>query len=148
MELNTTSTLSNKSNRKKPLFSNQAKLAAILLSPTGLIIALLIIFPMGYALYLSLNKVTIVAGEFVFELNKFRNYTYMLEDPRFISTLIQSIEFTVLRVGISVILGFSVALVLNESSMASKLLKYLFLIPWALSFVMNALMWSWMYNAD
>ena len=133
---------------KNKFVSNKTTIVALLLSPTGILIALLILFPMGYAFFISLHKVNLVGGEFDFVLIGLKNYAYMLDDPRFLPTLVQSIQFTVLRVIVSIFLGMAVAMVLNEASMASRILKYLFLIPWALSFVMNGLMWSWMYNAE
>jgi len=48
----------------------------------------------------------------------------------------------------SVLIGLGLALVLNQASLASAILNRVFLIPWALSFVVNGLMWKWMYNGD
>ena len=43
-------------------------------------------------------------------------------------------------------IGLGLALLLNQTLPAAKLLKRVFLLPWALSFVVNAVMWGWIYH--
>lgn len=127
---------------------SQLRLAALYLSPSLILLLALVILPMAYTLYLSLHKVNIVGGVFQLDPVGLGNYAKLLKDPRFAPTLTRTLHFTFMRVGLSIVLGLAVALVLNESSFAAKVLKSLFLIPWALSFVVNGLMWRWMFNAD
>lgn len=126
----------------------EAKYAAFLLSPALILIFLLVVVPMLYAFYLSLHKVDMVAGAFKLVPLGLGNYTRLLDDPRFFPTVTRTLEFTVLRVGTCFLFGLGLALILNEASLAVRVLNRLFLIPWALSFVVNGLMWKWMYNAD
>lgn len=127
---------------------SETRLAFLFLSPSVVLLLLLVAIPMAFAFYLSLNEVSIVAGSLEYDFVGLGNYAQMLVDPRFMPTLLRTLEFTVLRVGGAFLVGLAVALLLNESSLAASLLKILFLIPWALSFVLNALMWRWMFNAD
>lgn len=135
-------------NRKKGGEPNESKYAAILVSPSVILIFLLVIIPMFYALYLSLHKVELAAGAFKLLPIGLGNYARLLHDPRFFPTVARTLEFTILRVGTCFVLGLGLALILNEASLAGRILNRLFLIPWALSFVVNGLMWKWMYNAD
>lgn len=127
---------------------SQWKLAALYLSPSLILLLALVLLPMAYTFYLSLHKVEIAGGVFQLLPVGPGNYTKLLRDPRFLPTLTRTLHFTAMRVGISIIIGLLVALVLNEASFAARVLKSLFLIPWALSFVVNGLMWRWMFNAD
>lgn len=133
-------------NRKKE--PSESAYAFTLLAPAVILIFLLIIIPMIYAFYLSLHKVDMVAGAFKLLPVGLGNYAKLLKDTRFLPTLGRTLEFTVVRVAVSFLLGLALALVLNEASAAARVLNRLFLIPWALSFVVNGLMWKWLYNAD
>ncbi len=103
---------------------------------------------MLYALYLSLHKVDLVAGGFKLIPVGLGNYLKLLNDPRFFPTMGRTLQFTLLRLAISMSIGLGLALLLNEATFAARILNRLFLIPWALSFVVNGLMWKWMYNGD
>jgi multiple sugar transport system permease protein len=124
------------------------KLAFLYLSPSLLILGLIVVIPMGYAFYVSISKLEMVGGSFNYTLTGLANYRRLFTDPRFFPSLRLTAEFTFWRVIGAILLGLAVALVLNEASLAARILKKLFLIPWALSFVVNAIMWSWMYNAS
>jgi len=124
------------------------KLAFLFLSPSLLLLGLLVVIPMGYAFYVSISKLEMAGGSFNYSFTGLSNYQRLFADPRFLPSLKLTAEFTVWRVIGAILLGLTVALVLNEASLAARILKRLFLIPWALSFVVNAIMWGWMYNAS
>lgn len=133
--------------RRKRELSEQ-RYAFSLLSPTLVLILLLVIIPMLYALFLSFNKVEMAGGAFDLRPIGLGNYVRMLHDSRFFPTVLRTLQFTVLRLAISMSIGLALALLLNEATLAARVLQRVFLIPWALSFVVNGLMWKWMYNAD
>lgn len=136
-------------NRKGGKNQSESRLAAFLLTPSVILIIVLVGIPMLYALYLSLHKVDIVAGEFNLLPVGLGNYIDLLDDPRFFPTIWRTLQFTLLRLFISLSAGLSLALLLNQATtIAAQILNRLFLIPWALSFVVNGLMWKWMYNGD
>ncbi|MCL4562706.1 MAG: sugar ABC transporter permease [Chloroflexi bacterium] len=128
--------------------SRDSRFAAALLSPALILIVLLVVVPMIFALYLSLHKVDMVAGAFKLVPVGLGNYTRLLSDTRFLPTIERTLWFTSLRLAISLSVGLGLALLLNEATTAARILNRLFLIPWALSFVVNGLMWKWMYNGD
>lgn len=132
-------------NRSEP---KESRYAAILLSPSFVLIFLLVVIPMIVAFYLSLNKVNFVAGEMKLVPVGLDNYAKLLSDSRFLPTIGRTLWFTILRVVLSLAIGLSLALLLNEATTAARILNRIFLIPWALSFVVNGLMWKWMYDAN
>ena len=53
-----------------------------------------------------------------------------------------------LSVTLEILLGLSVALLLNRTFRFNRIVTALVLIPWAVPTVVSARIWEWMYNAD
>lgn len=127
---------------------DQARTAYIYLSPVFCLLAMLIAYPVGYAVYLSVSDFVPGAAGMVMRFAGLKHYAQIARDPIFLQVLGQTVYFTVVRVLLTMLLGLVMAMVLNVRSLGSKVFRHVFLIPWALSHVVNALMWKWMYNAD
>ena len=128
--------------------ARQRSLVTLMLFPALLLLFALVVIPMGYAFYLSLSKPQATAAGFKPVFIGLDNYARMLQDPRFTASVVRTLKFTVMRVGGAFLFGFALALVMNETSGPARVLKRLFLIPWSLSFVVNALIWADMYSAS
>lgn len=76
------------------------------------------------------------------------NYLAFLRSPDFWGTVGRTVYFTVVSVGLELVLGFLVALLLNMRLRGWKVLRLLMLIPWAIPTVVNGTLWQWIYNAD
>lgn len=122
--------------------------ALLMVAPALVFLGLTIIYPLGYALFLSFHSVKFVGGHPVYLLLGLRNYAQVLADPRAITSLYQTLVFTVVRVSATMAIGFGISLVIHHGTWGSELYKRLFIIPWALSNVVNALMWKWMLSGD
>ncbi len=59
-----------------------------------------------------------------------------------------TLYFTVVSLGLQLILGFMAALFLNIPFRGQKLLRALILAPWAVPTVVNAQLWNWILNAS
>lgn len=78
-----------------------------------------------------------------------KNYIRLFSDSKFPMIFKQTIIFVMLRVAGSFIIGLTVAMIIaNAEGWVAMIFKVLFLIPWALSNVVNGLMWHWMYNSE
>ena len=130
--------------RRQELSSKQ--LALILLLPSILIILCVVIGPLVFAFYLSFFKAEPIIGGISTKFIGFSNYIYyFLKDPLFWSAVRVTTYFTVVSLVIELILGISMALVLNKSFIGRSFVRSIILLPWALPTVVNARMWEWIY---
>jgi ABC-type sugar transport system permease subunit len=88
------------------------------------------------------------SGEINYQFVGLSNYLRFLEDTRLQQTIVQTVTYTFFRVAGAVGLGLGLAMLLNQVFWGVGLLKRLFLIPWALSNVVNALVWGWIFNGN
>ncbi len=117
------------------------------LVPALLIIAFVLLFPIIQTIVLSLgrNSTSIFYG---YEFAGLANYQRLLNTPRFITSLNNTIFFTAVTVPIELIIGIGLALVLNRRFRGKGLVRMAVLFPWALPTALNALMWRWMFNTE
>lgn len=98
----------------------------------------LLVFPLGWGIWLSLNKVDLFGGERFIGL---KNYARVLNDPIFA----QAVKNTVIFVGVSVptlvMLGLFLALALNKTTKGSSFLRGLFFASSILSVTIVTLIW-------
>ncbi|MGH0053866.1 MAG: carbohydrate ABC transporter permease [Sphaerochaetaceae bacterium] len=121
----------------------------LFLFPSVLFIFLFIVYPIVYSAVLALSKITFSAGVLTTEFSGFANFTKILGQSLFWEALKNTLFFTILRVASTFLIGIIVALVVSHAKgFIAKLLKTFFLVPWALSNVVNGLMWQWMYNSQ
>ncbi len=117
----------------------------LLLAPALGCIALFILYPLGLNLYTSFqHRVFTEPTE-----NRFvglANYLAVARDPTFWLVLRQSAIWVVGSLACQFLLGLMLALLLNERFPARGLYRSLILSPWAISGVIIAIMWKWMYN--
>ena len=76
------------------------------------------------------------------------NFTRVIGDKRVQSTLGFTLIFTFISVFFELILGLSLALVMNRGFKGRSLVRTFSLIPWAIPTSVAALMWSYLYNGS
>lgn len=115
-------------------------------TPALVILFLITIYPIFYVFYLSLHRRFLI-----FEISKFvgfENYLFLLKDERFWNALLNTIYFTAVSVSLELLLGLSIAILLNRSFETRGLIRAVVLIPWIIPTVVSAKMWEWIYNTD
>lgn len=127
---------------------NDGVFAYILLSPSILILLAVIVFPILTSFYMSLNKVRVIGGSVQYNFRGLDNYLYFFKNPLFWQSLRVTAYFTVISLGLELILGFFIALILNKDFKGRNIVRSLILIPWAVPTVVNARIWQWVYNAN
>jgi ABC-type sugar transport system permease subunit len=127
---------------------SERQLALLFVAPALLVMTVLIGWPILYALFLSFQTLTVSGGEISYQFAGLSNYLRFLDDARLQQAVVQTGVYTFLRVAGAVGLGLGLAMLLNQVFWGVGLLKRLFLIPWALSNVVNALVWGWIFNGN
>ncbi len=124
-------------------------LALCMNAPSLVLAGVVLIFPLCYAAYLSFSKVRI--GElrrgFPFPFYGLENYARLFEDELFLLSLQNTFVFAVIVVVIEVMLGLSIALLINQQGIwLSRVSRVLVLLPYAVPPIANGLIWVYIYN--
>jgi multiple sugar transport system permease protein len=104
------------------------------------------VYPILGAMWLSLHRRVLV-----FRVNDFvglDNYAFLLEDARFWSALANTAYFTLVAVGVELLLALPLALLLNRAFPGRGFLRAGVLIPWAIPTVVSAKLWAWLFNPE
>jgi multiple sugar transport system permease protein len=76
------------------------------------------------------------------------NYKYFMKDSRFWEATGYTFNFTVISVFFELILGLTIALIINRNFKGRGLVRASVLIPWAIPTVVGALMWKFLYDGQ
>ena len=118
----------------------------IWIAPSVILMAIFIVSPIVKVFQLSMSKVT-RAGK-VKGFNNFENFTKVIKDPTFALVLKNTLVWTVAVVLISTVLGFILALILNNKFRGRKIVRAIVVFPWATTLVIQASAWNFIINKD
>jgi ABC-type sugar transport system permease subunit len=126
----------------------EARLAFWLLIPTGIVLAVIIAYPVVRALWLSLHSdARFGTSQFV----GFRNYTRAFTGtgaddfwPAFSFTT----ELTIVTMALELVIGFGMALIMNRAFKGRGLVRASVLVPWAIPTAVAAKLWEWNFTPD
>ena len=76
------------------------------------------------------------------------NYLDLLSDDAFWVTIWRTVYFTVVSVGLELLLGIGIAQLISSKPPGWKFLRIALILPWAIPTIVNGTMWRWIYNAD
>lgn len=128
-------------------FNYEERSALVFLLPVMVVLAAVTVFPILYSLYLSFFEIKLTRPArtpFVF----LDNYIELFSSDLFWTSVIRTTSFTVVSVFCVTLLGLLVALFLNERFRGQRVIAAVLLVPWAIPYVANGLMWQWIYNPD
>ncbi len=131
---------------------SEGRFALLLVLPALLGIFAVVLFPLLYSLWLSFTDVNVLrtSGPVIelfgvrvplFRWVGFQNYVRIFDDPLYWSSLWRTLYFVAAFVLEATLVGFGMALVLNERFAGRPLMRSLLLIPWSLSRVVVGLLW-------
>jgi multiple sugar transport system permease protein len=114
--------------------------------PFGIVFLTMLVLPLGYALYLSTFRKTLIGGtHFVL----FGNYTQAFHDPSFRSGVWFVITFSLVlipfQMAISLIVALMLDVLVNRFARFSRLMIFM---PYAIPAVIGALMWGFLYSKN
>jgi multiple sugar transport system permease protein len=118
-----------------------------MLSPAMVVIALVAAYPIGYAIWLSLNEYSVrVPG--LSRFAGFDNYTEALGSPEFWNAVVTTFVFTGISVALELALGLAMALAMHEAFRGRGLLRTVVLVPWAVLTVVSAITWRTIFEPN
>ena len=116
------------------------------IAPSIVLMATFIIIPIFFVFRMALSKVT-RAGQ-IKGFNNFENFISVLTNPDFALVLKNTIVWTIFVVVLSTVLGFILALLLNNKFRGRKIARAIVVFPWATTLVVQASIWTFIINTD
>lgn len=114
--------------------------------PSVILMAIFIIVPIGFVFRMAFSQVT-KAG-LIKGFAGFVNFSKVLGSSKFTMVLKNTVVWTVLVVVLSTVLGFILALILNNQFKGRKVARAIVVFPWATTLVIQASAWKFIINTD
>jgi multiple sugar transport system permease protein len=131
---------------RKSLSLKRANLLPIwLLAPVGLILLLILIWPIIQGISLSFTNTRILnysEGRFI----GLANYRFLLQDEYFWNSLRVTTIYGIASMSCTYVLGLGFALLLNREFGARGFIRTIFVLPWAIPEVVAVLVFVWMLD--
>lgn len=119
------------------------------LVPALVVLAVITLLPALYLIVTSLTPLSLIDPETAWNFaDPARNYRELLEDPRFLNSLVVQAKLSVVGVTLQLAVGLGVALLLHRPSRFMQLVRTAFLIPMVLPPIVVALIWKVLYTPD
>jgi multiple sugar transport system permease protein len=143
----TASVISARRSRFVPRLSYDERSAYLFVAPLAAVLFIVAVFPIVYSFYISLYSLKLTRPWKV-PFVGLANYGQVLTSASFWASVERTVVFTLISVIAISIIALLVALLLNEEFRGRRILSALLLVPWAIPYVANALMWKWIYDSN
>lgn len=114
--------------------------------PSIILMSIFIIIPIGYVFYMAFSDVS--RAGLVKGFAGFANFEDVLTSAKFSLVLKNTIIWTIAVVVLSTVLGFILALLLNNEFKGRKVARAIVVFPWATTLVIQASVWKFIINID
>ncbi len=128
----------------------ERRLAWLMTAPSMLLIALVAVYPIVYAIWLSLHEYSLIEAG----LSRWAspaglgNYIDAFEDPEFRKSIYVTLIYSVTSVFLETVIGLVMALIMATAFKGQGLLRTVVLVPWAVLTVVTAIMWKTMVDPN
>jgi ABC-type sugar transport system permease subunit len=132
--------------RTSSLTRADARLGVTLVLPAVITIVAIIFMPLAVAFWDSLHQLSLRFVNAPRPLIGLQNYGAILADSRWHNALRVTLTTAVTSVFAQLVLGMVIALALNRAFFGRGLMRAAVLVPWALTSVVSAKMWAWIFD--
>ena len=122
------------------------KSAMLFLAPMLAVLSVVAVFPVAYSFWISLFDLRLTRPRSV-PFVWFDNYAHVFADPLFWTSAARTATFAVMAVSAIMVIATLMALLLNEEFRGRRILSAVLLVPWAIPYVADGLMWKWIYDS-
>lgn len=119
-------------------------LSIILISPSILAILIFVYAFIGWSIRVSLSQWKGLNPDYTWV--GLKNYLALFSDPRFHVDIRNTLIFTGVFVAGSIVLGFLLAVMLDQGLKGEGFFRSLFLFPMAISYIVTGVVWRWLMN--
>ncbi|MDT0330912.1 carbohydrate ABC transporter permease [Nocardiopsis lambiniae] len=114
----------------------------IFLAPSFTFMAVIALFPVFYALWMSLYQIRGFRQEFI----GIDNYLRALSDPGFYNAVLNTLIFTLASVSLEFVIGLMFALIMHQVFVGRGLARAIILVPWVIPTAVAAQVWRYMFD--
>ena len=118
--------------------------AWLFMAPSLAILGVFVIYPIIVSFWYSLHDWTI--GAAVQPFVGLGNYVALTKDPQFWNALVNTLELTVVSVGVLIVLGLALAIGLLRDSVVTKVVRSAFFFPTIVSLTSIGLVWRFLLD--
>lgn len=127
------------------MFENETLLSISLLFPSMVAVAIFIYGFIGWSVRVSLSKWKGLNPDFTWV--GLSQYTQLFnKDPRFLIDVRNTVMFTVLFIGACLIIGLTLAILLDQKLKGEAIFRSIFLFPMSISFIASGVVWGWLMH--
>lgn len=115
----------------------------LMVAPALIALVVLIAYPFLLSIYFSLSDKRVgLPGHFI----GLENFEALSQDSVFQQTLFNTGLYTVVSVACKLVLGLTLALLLEKMVRGQRLLRGVILLPWVIPASLSTLAWRWMFD--
>jgi len=130
--------------RLREWLNREELLGPLFVAPALLLLLVLVAYPFCMALYFSLSDAFIGRpSQFI----GIRNFVNLWQSDAFRQTFQNAFVFTGISVAVKLVLGVTLALLLNQQLWFKRLIRGAVLLPWVIPTALSTLGWWWMFNS-
>jgi multiple sugar transport system permease protein len=130
--------------RFRGLLDQEWFLGPAFVTPALLLITLLVAYPFCMAVYFALSNAFIGRPSHFVGI---QNFVTLWDSDSFRQTFQNAFVFTGIAVGFKLVLGITLALLLNEQLWFKRMIRGAVLLPWVIPTALSTLGWWWMFNS-
>jgi multiple sugar transport system permease protein len=119
---------------------------AFYIAPAFIVLAVVLLYPLGYALWLSFHQWTLRTFKQGVPFTGFQNYAELFSNPDFLNSIRITFTFVILAISFEFVLGMALALLLNQELHGRGLFRSMILLPMMCTNVVIGLMWRLLLN--
>lgn len=109
----------------------------ILVSPAFALVALFVLFPLGFAVYISLTDWPLI-GSYKFVGG--RNYSELIQDPGFTHSVLFTLLYTAIVTGPILVVGYAMAVLVRGNKRGSVFFRTAFFLPFIVGLATESFM--------
>ena len=130
--------------RLRELLDHERFLGPAFVTPALLLLVVLVAYPFVMAIYFAMSNAFIGRPSHFVGL---RNFVALWESDSFRQTFQNAFVFTGAAVAVKLVLGITLALLLNQQLWFKRMIRGAVLLPWVIPTALSTLGWWWMFNS-
>jgi multiple sugar transport system permease protein len=120
----------------------------ILVIPSLLVMGVFILYPIAYAVWLSLHRVDYLRPQLGRPFIGLANYVTILSQSDYWNATWVTLIYAASTMIFSFLIGLGTALLLNQKFRGRIVARSIIILPWAIPYIAAILTWEWIFNND
>lgn len=124
------------------------RIGYLLLLPSVVLIAVLIVYPAIKTVYQSFFEIRTQTAALGPKFVGMKNYVRAFHDEHFWDTLWWTLAFTGVSVFIELLIGMGLALIMNKKIPGQGIIRTAILVPWAIPTIVSGIVWTQFFSQN